>query len=330
MEETKAVNSNGTSKNILKTGLANLYDKAGVLIVLLALVILMSFLSDRFLTTLNIINLVRQISFIALIALGVTCVIITTGIDLSSGSIVGLTSVVVASYAHPNEYSLVVTLFMGLSVGIAAGLINGFLVAKVGLPPFIATLGMFTSARGLAMLYSGGRPVSGIKPEFVFLGAGQVFGIPVPIIILIVVAVAMHIMLNKTRFGRYIYAIGGNEQAAIISGVSVSKVKIAVYALAGFLASLAGVILTARISSGQPGLGVGFELDAIAAAVIGGTSLTGGLGSVMGTLSGALVIGVINNGMDLLGVSMYWQQITRGMIIVLAVFLDMQKRKGKG
>lgn len=308
-------------------GLKKGYGRFGIFFVLLGIIIMMSILSENFLTYLNIINVVRQISFIALIALGVTAIIITTGIDLSSGSIVGITSVVVASFAHPGEYPLILTLLIGLLVGSSAGLINGSIIAKTGMPPFIVTLGMFTTARGLALLYSDGRPVNNLSKEFIFLGAGKVWGIPVPIIILVIVAVLTHILLTNTRLGRHIFAIGGNEQAAIISGINVNRVKIFVYAYAGFLASLAGIILTARIYSGQPGLGTGFELDAIAAAVIGGTSLSGGLGSVFGTICGALVVGVINNGMDLLGVNMYWQQITKGGIIVLAVLLDMQKNR---
>ena len=305
------------------------YERFGIIAILIGITVLMSILSDRFLSSANIINIIRQVSFIAIIALGATAIIITKGIDLSPGSIVGITSVVVASYAHPGQHSLIVVLLIGLGVGTIVGLINGTLIAKTGIPPFIVTLGMFTTARGLALLFSDGRPISNLSPNFIFLGAGDVLGIPVPIIILVVVAVLTHFLLNNTRLGRHIYAVGGNEQAAIISGINVNRVKIFVYAFAGFLASLSGLILTARIYSGQPGLGVGFELDAIAAAVIGGTSLNGGIGTVTGTIAGALVVGVINNGMDLMGVSMYWQQITKGGIIVLAVFLDMQKNRVK-
>lgn len=302
-----------------------IYNKFGIFVVLIFMVVVLSFLTPNFLVTNNLLNIVRQISFIAIIGLGVTNIIITTGIDLSSGSIVGLTSVIVASAAHPGQFPLIVTILIGLLVGATCGFINGITIAKINIPPFIVTLGMYTAARGAASLFSDGRPINNLKDDFIFLGAGKVFSIPVPIIILLVVAVITHIMLTQTRFGRHIFALGGNEQAAIISGISVIKVKILVYSYAGLLASLAGLVLTARISSGQPGLGVGFELDAIAASVIGGTSLSGGIGSVFGTIVGALVIGVINNGMDLLHINVYWQQIVKGFIIVLAVIVDRLK-----
>lgn len=308
-----------------KKRLVKIYNKFGIFIVLICMMIILSILTPNFLTSKNLINVVRQISFIAIIGFGVTAIIITTGIDLSSGSIVALTSVVVASVAHPGQHSLFVTILIGLSVGLVCGFFNGIITAKAGIPPFIVTLGMYTAARGAASLFSDGRPISNMKEEFIFLGAGKVLGIPVPIIILIVVAILMHIILTQTRYGRHVFALGGNEQAAIISGISVVKVKVLVYTCAGLLSSLAGLVLTARINSGQPGLGVGLELDAIASAVIGGTSLSGGVGSVFGTFTGALVIGVINNGMDLLNINVYWQQIVKGIIIVLAVFIDKMK-----
>lgn len=305
-----------------------MYNRYGIFFILIALVVLMSVLSPSFLTVINIMNVVRQISFIAIVGIGVTMVIITTGIDLSSGSVIALASVVSASFAHPNTYPLVVPVLLGLAMGVLCGAVNGSIIAKAKIPPFIVTLGMMTVARGAALLYSNGKPIGNFTNEFIFLGAGKIMGIPVPIIILLFVAIITHIMLNNTKFGRHVYAIGGNEQAAIISGVNVNKVKVLVYTYASFLAALAGIVLTARISSGQPGLGVSYELDAIAAAVIGGTSLsTGGIGTVAGTITGALIIGVINNGMDLLNVSAYWQQIVKGVIIVAAVLLDQMKNK---
>lgn len=303
----------------------NIYEKFGIFIVLIVMGAILSFMTPNFLTTINLLNIIRQISFIAIIGFGVTIIIITTGIDLSSGSVVGLTSVVVASAAHPGQFPLVVTILIGIGVGALAGLVNGTIVAKGKIPPFIATLGMYTSARGAASLYSDGRPIGDLKESFIYIGAGKFLGIPVPIIILVVVLIITHIMMTQTRFGRHIFALGGNEQAAIISGINVNRVKILVYMYAGALASIAGLVLTARISSGQPGLGLGFELDAIASAVIGGTSLTGGVGSVFGTMAGALVIGVINNGMDLLQINAYWQQIVKGLIIVAAVLIDRLK-----
>jgi inositol transport system permease protein len=329
MAKTNESQPMNIEKNTFKSNFNKAIDKLGIIVVLLFLIILMTFLTDKFLTPMNLTNVVRQISFIALIAIGVTSIIITTGIDLSSGSVVGLTSVVVASAAHPGQFPLIVTILIGLSVGVAVGLVNGLLIAYAKLPPFIATMGSYTTVRGLALLYSNGRPVNDLKDEFVYFGGGRFLGIPVPIIVLIVVALLTHLLLTSTRLGRHVFAIGGNEQAAIIGGINVKAVKLAVYVYASTLAALSGSLLTGRIASGQSALGVGYELDAIAAAVIGGTSLTGGVGSIIGTISGALVIGVINNGMDLLNVNMYWQQIAKGGIIVLAVFIDSQKKKAK-
>ncbi|MDK2811694.1 MAG: inositol transport system permease protein [Petroclostridium sp.] len=322
------INNKTLNNTVSRSNFKQMYNRYGIFFILIALVVLMSVLSPSFLTVINIMNVVRQISFIAMVGIGVTMVIITTGIDLSSGSVIALASVVSASFAHPNTYPLVVPVLLGLAMGVLCGAVNGSIIAKAKIPPFIVTLGMMTVARGAALLYSNGKPIGNFTNEFIFLGAGKIMGIPVPIIILLFVAIITHIMLNNTKFGRHVYAIGGNEQAAIISGVNVNKVKVLVYTYASFLAALAGIVLTARISSGQPGLGVSYELDAIAAAVIGGTSLsTGGIGTVAGTITGALIIGVINNGMDLLNVSAYWQQIVKGVIIVAAVLLDQMKNK---
>lgn len=299
----------------------------GTVLVLLGMVILMSILSPNFLKVQNLLNIVRQVSVTAIIAIGVTMVIITGGIDLSSGSVIALVSVVVASLAHPDTFPLFVPILAGLAVGALTGFINGGIIAKGNIPPFIATLGMMTTARGLALLYSDGKPIGNFTSSFEFIGGGTILGIPVPIIILIVVAAISHFLLSSTKFGKYIYAIGGNEQAARISGINVNKVKILVYSYAGVMSAIAAIVLTSRISSGQPGAGISFELDAIAAAVIGGTSLSGGIGTIPGTIIGALIIGVLNNGLDLLNVSAYWQQILKGGIIVGAVLLDQRKHR---
>ena len=274
-------------------------------------------------------------------------VIITTGIDLSSGSVLALAAVFAASFAkkpgwHDAKYPglafpLFVPIVVALAIGVLCGAINGSLIAGFRIPPFIATLGMMTVARGFALIYSN-RPVSGLTDTYNFIGQGEIFkvipirgqpplGLPIPIIILALVAIGAHIMLNHTRFGRHIYAIGGNEQAALISGLNVGRIKIGVYSIAGLLAGLAGLVLSSRIGSGQPGLGVGYELDAIASAVIGGTSLSGGVGTIWGTIIGALIIGVLNNGLDLLNVSAYWQTIIKGSIIVAAVIIDERKNR---
>lgn len=303
--------------------IARYYDRFGMIIILSILVILMSVLAPNFLSKGNIINVFKQISFIAIVAMGVMCIIITTGIDLSSGSVIAMASVVGASFAKTGEYPLFVAFGLALLIGSLFGLFNGVVIAYAKIPPFIVTLGTMTIGRGIALLYSGGKPISGLDPRFIWLGSGNVFGIPTPVILLFVVTLFTHLMLNNTKFGRHVYALGGNEHAAIVSGINVKKVKILVYTYASFLAALAGIALTGRVQSGQPGLGTGYELDAIAAAVIGGTSqAVGGVGRATGTIVGALVIGVINNGMDLMSVSAYWQQIVKGGIIIMAVILD--------
>ncbi|WP_338786502.1 ABC transporter permease [Metabacillus sp. FJAT-53654] len=306
---------------------AQLTSKYGILLVLLAMMVTMSLLSEAFLTAQNLLNVVRQISFIGIVAMGVTMVIITTGIDLSSGSVIALVSVASASFAHPGEFPIIVPLAIGLGIGALAGLINGTITAKGKIPAFIATLGMMIAARGLALLYSDGRPIPDLSPSFLFIGKGEIIGIPFPIVVFIVMGIISHLMLSKTKFGKYTYAIGGNEQAARICGINVDRYKIMIYTYAGFLSAIAGMMLTARISVGQPSMGNMFELDAIAAAVIGGTSLAGGVGTIAGTMIGALIIGVLNNGLDLLGVSSYWQQILKGIIIVSAVLIDARKNK---
>jgi inositol transport system permease protein len=293
------------------------------------MVIITTILYPGFLSSTNLTNVVRQISIIAIIAFGSTFVIISGGIDLSPGSIVGLTSVVVASLAHPGMYPVIVPILAGMIVGSLAGVVNGMLITKTRIPPFIATLGMMITARGAALIYSDGRPIGNFTKTFEFIGGGDLFGVPVPILILVMILILSHIILNNTIFGLYTYAIGSNEQAAMISGINVNKYKVLIYMYAGLMASIAAIVLTSRISSGQPIAGTGFELDAIAASVIGGTSLSGGIGTIPGTVIGALIMGILNNAMDLLGVSAYWQQVFKGAIIVGAVILDQKRKDSK-
>jgi len=321
--------------------LSGIFSKYGIFLIFAVMVLAASILSPAFLSSTNLINIVRQMSIVGLIALGVTGVIVSAGIDLSSGSVVGLTAVVAASLAQSPDNSaafypglhlpLIVAVLAACLVGALVGLINGSLVAKTHIPPFIATLGTYTAIRGLALLYTGGRPISDLTDAYDFIGQGDLLGVPVPIVILVVMAVVTHILYAHTKFGKYIYAIGGNEQAARVSAIDAAKYKMLIYVYASFLAGLAGLVVSSRIGSGQPGLGVGYELDAIAAAVIGGTSLSaGGIGTVAGTIVGALIIGVLNNILDLMNVSAYWQQIIKGCIIVGAVILDqLKQRSGK-
>jgi inositol transport system permease protein len=319
--------------------LSSVLSKYGIFLIFAVMVLAASMLSPAFVSSTNLINIVRQMSIVGLIALGVTGVIVSGGIDLSSGSVVGLTAVVAASMAQMPGYSgafyrglnlpLIAPVVAACVVGALVGAINGGLVAKAHIPPFIATLGTYTAVRGAAMLYTGGRPISNLTDDYNFIGQGDIFGLPVPIIILVVMAVITHVLYAHTKFGKYVYAIGGNEQAARVSGINTSRYKMLIYVYAAFLAGLAGLVVSSRIGSGQPGLGVGYELDAIAAAVIGGTSLSaGGIGTVAGTIVGALIIGVLNNTLDLMNVSAYWQQIIKGCIIVGAVIIDQLKNRG--
>lgn len=312
--------------------------KYAIIGILLLFVILLSILTrGTFLQPQNLINVIRQVAAIGIIATGMTFVIIINGIDLSVGSIVAVSAVVSTSLAQSPQASVImypglhlpviVAILAGLLAGALLGLINGSLIAGFGIAPFIATLGMMTAARGLALIYSNGRPISRLTPEFNFIGQGDFLFLPVPIWILAVVAVGAHVILNFTRFGRHTYAIGGNEQAARVSGIHLNKIKVGIFTLSGLLAGLAGIMLAARIGSGNPQLGTGIELDAITAAVIGGTSFNGGIGTIWGTIVGALIIGIINNGLDLLNVSPFMQQVVKGSIIVLAIIIDERKNR---
>lgn len=298
----------------------------GLFIALALVCAVLSAATPNFLTIGNLLNVVRQISLNGILAVGVTYVLLTGGVDLSLGSLVALTGVVAACFAHPGTYPVIVPVLMGVLMGTACGAVNGLIITRGRVAPFIVTLGMMTVARGLALVISGGKPVSNLSRPFTQLG-GDVLGLPIPILILLAVASLSWLFLGRTRLGRYVYAVGGNEHAARASGLNVTAIKMFAYTVCGALAGLAGVVLAARITTGQPNAGVAYELDAIAAAVIGGTSLSGGTGGVGGTVLGALLMGVINNGLDLLNVSSYYQQVVKGLIIVGAVWLDKAGRK---
>jgi len=286
---------------------------------LLALVVLGGVLAaarPEFLSAANLLNLLRQCSINGLLAVGATFVLLTGGVDLSLGSVVALAGVL-AALAGPGW-----AIFAGLAAGGACGLLNGWLVSAARIAPFIVTLGMMTAARGLALVASGGRPVSRVAPELQWLGSGGA-----PIALLLAVSALAYVLLAHTKSGRYLYAVGGNEAAARASGLAVGRVKRLAYTLCGALAGLAGLVLAGRITTGQPNAGAGYELDAIAAVVMGGTSLQGGSGGIAGTLAGVLLLAVLNNGMDLLNVSAYYQQIAKGVIIVGAIGLDLSRKK---
>jgi ribose/xylose/arabinose/galactoside ABC-type transport system permease subunit len=302
-------------------------EKYGLFIAFIILCVILSILSSNFLKISNIVNILRQISISSVLAIGVTFVVITGGIDLSLGSVVAITGVIAATLAHPNTYPVFVPVIVGIVIGAIIGLFIGLLVTYGKVPAFIVTLGIMTAARGGALIIAKGRPISNLSNDFAFIGGGKLFGIPFSIIIMILIFFIVLFILSKTKFGRYVYAIGGNEEAARASGIKVNKIKIMVYVICSGLAGLAGVIQTSRIAVGQPSIGAGYEMDAIAAVVIGGVSLSGGKGTVIGTILGALIIGILNNGLDLLNVSSYWQSIVKGLIIIGAVLLDWKNNK---
>lgn len=296
-------------------------SRYGSIVMLMILAILMSFTSKEFLTISNLTNVVRQVSIVTIIATGMTFVIITGGIDLSVGSLLALTSCVAMIVIEQTGMDYLGVL-AGLLIGALAGVVNGAVIARFKVPPFIATLAGLTIFRGVSLVITDGLPIIRLEGSFRFLGQGVVWGIPVPVMIMILVVVVMQIILSRTAFGAYVYAVGGNEEAARLSGIKVRWIKFWAYVLCGLFAGVSGMILMARLSSAQPAVGEGFELDAIAAVVLGGTSLMGGQGAVWGTLIGALVIGILNNGMNLMGVHSHYQLIAKGVLIVLAVLLD--------
>jgi len=294
----------------------------GLAVILMGLAL--SLLSDQFLTVSNLLNLLRQVSINAVIACGMTLVILTGGIDLSVGSVLALTGAVLAGLAK-SGLPWPVALLASLALGAALGLFNGIVITRGRVAPFVATLATMAIARGLTLVYTGGRPISGLPEALRWMGTGYVWRIPAPVIIMFVVFLLVYLMLNHTPVGRYIYAVGSNEEAARFAGIPVARVTLFTYVLTGLASALAGAILTGRLNSAQPTAGGGFELDAIAAVVVGGTSLAGGQGSVLGTAVGALIIGILDNGLNLLGVSSFYQQVAQGAVILLAVLMDRRK-----
>lgn len=298
----------------------------------------MSLLSDRFLTPANGWNIMRQISVNVCLSIGMTMVIIAGGIDLSVGSMLALAGAVTAGLIKSPvpipwlgiqlEFTVGGGLVAGLAVGMFLGWFNGQMVTRVRIPPFVATLGMLSIARGLTMLWTKGFPITGLGSSFAVIGTASFLSAPVPVWIAGLLAVGFIVVMNKTRFGRYIYAVGGNEQAARLSGLNVDRIKLWIYTLAGGLSAVAGLLVTSRLDSAQPNAGNGYELDSIAAVVIGGTSLSGGRGSIWGTVVGCLIIGVLNSGLVLLNVSPFWKQVVKGVVILLAVAIDRLKSDG--
>ncbi|ERF79377.1 ABC transporter permease [Gallibacterium anatis] len=315
--------SNDTIKKILNT--------YGMVFILIALFLALSFSIDGFFSTRTIWSIIEQVSMFGIIAIGVTFAIITTGIDLSSGSIVALTSVVAASVVTGGDTvsAAILAFSLSLLLGALLGAINGGLTAIGSIPPFIATLGMMIIARGAAQLYSDGRPIDASSEAFTWISDVSFLGLPGLVILYIIIVIASHILLSRSTFGRHVYAVGGNLNAAKICGINTTKTLIWVYVLAGALSGLAGALLAARTYAGNPSYGLAWELDAIAAAVIGGVSLSGGIGTIPMCVIGALIIGTTNKGLNMMGVDPYWQQIVKGLIIVIAVLIDTLKRRKK-
>ncbi|MEY3737786.1 MAG: hypothetical protein RL544_564 [Bacteroidota bacterium] len=301
-------------------------------IALFLLCTLLTILTDKFFTPENGLNVLRQVAVNICISVGMTLIVLTAGIDLSVGSVLALCSALAVGLFKEGVQIPSLNLFIGFTVlgalvaavviGLLLGYFNGWVITRFHIPPFVATLAMLTIARGLTMLYTQGHPISNLGSAFAFLGTGWILGIPVPVYIATAVVVAAIFITKKTKLGRYIYAIGGNEQAAKLSGIPINQVKIKVYAIAGALAALGGIIVASRLDSAQPNAGLSYELDAIAAVVIGGTSLSGGKGTIWGTVMGAIIIGVLNNGLVLLNVSPFWQQVVKGSVILIAVAID--------
>ncbi|EOD01778.1 ribose ABC transporter permease [Caldisalinibacter kiritimatiensis] len=291
--------------------------------------IIISILNPRFLTLSNILNVLRQTSINSIIAAGMTFVILTGGIDLSVGSVLAFSGAICASLIA-SGVNVIIAILIALIVGMAIGALSGTIISKGKIQPFIATLAFMTIVRGAALVFTDGRPISigydKAAEIFSNIGAGYFLGIPVPIYIMIIVFAISYYILKHTRLGRYVYAIGGNEESSKLSGINTDRVKVYVYAISGLFAAIAGIIMTSRLSSAQPTAGTGYELDAIAAVVLGGTSLTGGVGSVLGTIIGALIIGVLNNALNLMNVSSYYQMMVKGAVILMAVLLDRKQK----
>lgn len=326
-----------TKKTTATAGVGNavkIYFKEnlGIIVAFLVLCVFLSVFpktSGSFFTRQNIFNVLRQISTNLFLACGMTMVIILGGIDLSVGSIIALSGCISAGCVARYNLPLPIALLMGLLVGLLVGMFNGAVISKTTIPAFIVTLATMNIAKGLAYVYTGGSPVRVVTKEWQFLGAGYVGIFPTPVVILVIVLIITAIIMNKTKMGRHMYAVGGNQQAAEFSGIKVEKVKFFVHAFSGLMTGLAGIVLASRMYSGQPTAGDGAEMDAIAAVVVGGTSMAGGSGKIGGTIIGGLIIGVLNNGLNLLNVNSFWQYVVKGVVILLAVFLDYFRNKGK-
>lgn len=310
---------------IMNDKLKNSLLKYKSLIGLLILCLVISVITPRFLTIPNIKNVFTQVSVNAVIAIGMSFVILTGGIDLSVGSILAISGAVAASIIKSTG-NIYLAIIVALAIGSTVGLINGVLISKGKIQAFIVTLATMTIFRGVTYVYTNGTPISGLGESFSVIGNKTVLGLPIPVVFTIIVFGLAYYILSQTRYGRYLYALGGNEDSARLSGINTDKIKTLVYVICGAAAALSGIIVTSRIGSASPNAGVGFELDAISAVVLGGTSLSGGEGSVVGTIIGALIIGVLNNGLNLVNVSPFYQAIIKGLVILLAVIVEKKNK----
>jgi ribose transport system permease protein len=307
-----------------------LIGEYGILIALAIEIILFSSLSQYFFTADNILNVTLQTSITAIIAAGMTFVILTAGIDLSIGAVVAVCGIIATSilkFDIPFALSFPLAILAGVAIGAASGLVAGIFVTRFNITPFIVTLALMTIWRGSSYMFTDGRPVWGLPEQFSFLGSGRLLAVPVPTLVMIVVYILAWILLKHTRFGRYVYAVGGNKEAARLAGIGTTGVLIRVYMISGILAAVSGILLASRMNSGQPNAGLMYEMDVIAAVVVGGTSLFGGRGSIIGTFIGAMLIGVLRNGLNLLNVNSYVQMVVLGVVILLAVLLDQMRSK---
>lgn len=324
MAATRAVD-NKSSMMVL----GDLFRRFSVFVILLGIGAIFALGSERFLLVDNLLNIALQTSMIAIVAIGMTFTILTAGIDLSVGSVMALAGALAAGLAARQGMATPVAILLALAAGGGVGAINGLLIVRGGVPPFVATLAMLAVARGATLVYTQGRPIAGLDERFIWLGNGKVLGLPVPVLIMLALAFVAYFVLRHTRFGLHVYATGGNPETTRLAGVSTDWVTLMVYVISGLCAALAGILLTARLWSAQPNAATGWELDAIAAPVLGGTSLFGGVGSVGGTVVGAFIIGVLSNGLNLLGISSYYQQVIKGIVFILAVMLDLFTKRRK-
>lgn len=331
VSETEPVQGSGTSNQTLEWFKRLLRAReTGIALVVIAMITFLSLRTDTFFTASNLAVVARQISLSAIIAMGMTLVILTGGIDLSVGSVVAITSVIVGLVMVRMNMPIWLAIIAGIMVGVVVGLLNGIMIVKTKVPPFIITLGMMGLARGAALVITKGSSISGFPPIYLDIGQGFIFNlIPIPVVIAVVLAIVVHIILSRTSFGRRIYLLGSNEEAALLSGININQMKVAIFTICSALAAAEAVIETSRMATGQPASGSGYELAAIGAVIIGGASLLGGEGTILGTMLGAILLGLITNGLILMGISSYWQQVFSGIIIILAVALDTWRRSQK-